>query len=457
MTSSPVYYLSPLLAFELGLRQMLFALIVPLLIICGTGEAFSLSTTSAVLAKGKTSSTQVDIAAPCILGPGTREGFGITHEYPIIPPEGLSLAGVVEESTIERLQLTATNLTIPIAVMLVDPTAFPSLSKARKACRQGRICWKRQQQPEEEDVSLPRKAHVGDRIYPGTILYQQQRISHGSYSALLSNRPLPVHVSVVYEDDALAIVNKPPGMLVYAERGYQRNTLKHTLPYILTPPSQIPLEQHNDTALERPELCHRLDKPTGGLVVVAKTRRAVVHLSRQFEERTVQKTYTAILNGKLTTTSEENWHLAENVMDGKHATTMWRPVRYQSSPLANNQTLTVVELQPKTGRYHQLRRQMAWIHGCPIVGDPLYGGRLPDGKRFGRGLMLCANKICLQHPYYSPRSNGGNNNNQQQQWIQAEIGLPDKFETFLAAHENKWCHRGASFGNENGTDRCRST
>lgn len=411
---------------------------------------------------------------PVCLGPGTADGYFVIREYPVIPIEGVSLEDtIVEKPAMERLQITPTNLTTPIALMIMDPESYPSMSKARKACRKGNICCR--QEGDDFDTNTPIKANVGDRIYPGTILLEQERVSNGAYGQFTNDREIPANVPVIFEDDAFAIVHKPPGMLVYDANGYQRNTLQHMLLFILKPPSEASLLQHNDTALDRPILCHRLDKATGGLMIIAKTKKSVAHLCRQFEERTLKKTYTAILNGKpdvipdqppfqsddvataeslntTSSTSDDNdidndnqqWHLAENEMDGKHASTLWRVLRYQSSPLANNETLTVVELKPKTGRYHQLRRQMAWLYNCPIVGDPLYGGQLPDGKRFGRGLMLCANQIRLEHPYGDDYGNDDDDEKKQHNgdgWIQAEIDLPSKFHNLLTAHENKWRYR----------------
>jgi hypothetical protein len=65
--------------------------------------------------------------------------------------------------------------------------------------------------------------------------------------------------------------------------------------------------------------------------------------------------------------------------------------------------VSLVELKPKTGRYHQLRRQMAWMYNCPLVGDPLYGDDIIGeiDKRWHRGLMLCSNHLTLFHPYYN--------------------------------------------------------
>lgn len=120
---------------------------------------------------------------------------------------------------------------------------------------------------------------------------------------------------------------------------------------------------------------HRLDKPTSGLLLIAKTKPAMVHLTRQFTNRIIKKTYTAIVNGipsepLLSNISNENarklgfdvnadenveWQVIDNVMDEKNAVTIWRTMKSVKSLKANDGALTLVELKPKTGRYHQLR------------------------------------------------------------------------------------------------------
>jgi 23S rRNA pseudouridine1911/1915/1917 synthase len=99
---------------------------------------------------------------------------------------------------------------------------------------------------------------------------------------------------------------------------------------------------------------------------------------------------------------------------------------------AKDSTLTVVELKPKTGRFHQLRRQMAYLYDCPIVGDTTYGGDVPN-KRWKRGLFLCSNRVVFPHPKY----NGASSRNQSN-IVSVSIDLPNKFESFLAAEQTKW-------------------
>ena len=398
-----------------------------------------------------------------LLIPGLSDGFFITSHY-ATPFEPFNFDDTIfSVSDIDRLQLTPDNITLPAALLLMDPDEYPSLSRARKTCRKGTILVHRGPFGEEEQPSKDRlsKGRVGDRIFPGDVLCKQVRMSHGSYSDYISNvngaKP-PFDLPIVYEDDYLAIVNKPAGVLVHGEGDKGRNTVKSALPYFVKPPPMDICDR-----LNRPELCHRLDKPTSGLLIIAKTKSASVHMSRQFEDRHVKKTYTAVLNGKLeceTTnqksissleahemgvdvdpTSSHRWYVAENNLDDKIAITAWRVLRYQQSLKAQNQTLTVVELKPKTGRYHQLRRQMAWMYNCPIIGDTTYGGVLDDetNKRWGRGLMLCSTRVVFEHPRKGRRCDDDEQQQQQQEdLVSVSIDVPPKFESFLAAEEKKF-------------------
>jgi 23S rRNA-/tRNA-specific pseudouridylate synthase len=295
------------------------------------------------------------------------------------------------------------------------------------------------------------------------VIAKQVRMGNGWYNAQYHEKP-PFDLPVVYEDDHFAIVNKPAGVVTYAHRGagHGRMSVKSALPFVVKAP-----KAQTFSVISRPIACHRLDKPTSGLLVVAKTKPAMVHLTQQFAERKVKKTYTAIVNGipdeaaEATMTSkdahqlgldvnpddESSWQVINFTLDDKHAITAWRPIRYVKSLKARNGVLTLVELKPNTGRYHQLRRHMAWVCDCPLVGDKTYDGG-GDAMAFReRGLFLCSNRVTMEHPYY-------NTDVGRQEWetlddeakfaggmlslsqdgivrVTASIDLPTKFESFL--------------------------
>jgi 23S rRNA-/tRNA-specific pseudouridylate synthase len=322
---------------------------------------------------------------------GVPDSFRIVAHYPM--PSQLSLDSLnLDPADINRLSLTPHNVTIPIALLVLDPLTFPSLSRARKACRKGNILIHRgplQMDPEtgEESIFVAEKSSkglVGDRVYPGDVLARQVRIGTGSFAVLRHQKPL-FDLPVVYEDDYFALVNKPAGVVVYSHKnaGHGTMTVRACLPFVLQPS-----KRGTYAVMRRPASVHRLDKPTSGLLCVAKTKPAMMNLSKQFHDRVIQKTYFAIVNGipqedtpisteealKLGVDVDPNdkrggWQLIASKQDGREAVTVWRAVRYAKSLRANNGYLTLVEMKPKTGRYHQLRRHMAWECGCPLVGD----------------------------------------------------------------------------------------
>merc|ERR1712146_596874 len=96
----------------------------------------------------------------------------------------------------------------------------------------------------------------------------------------------------------------------------------------------------------------------------------------------------------------DKWQLIDHALDQKSAITLWKTLKYVESLKAKDGYLTLVEMKPKTGRYHQLRRHMAWIRKCPIVGDKAYDGGEDAIALRGKGLFLCSNKVSFDHPYY---------------------------------------------------------
>jgi 23S rRNA-/tRNA-specific pseudouridylate synthase len=170
-------------------------------------------------------------------------------------------------------------------------------------------------------------------------------------------------------------VNKPAGVVVYANRkgGHGTMTVRAALPFAVKPP-----KVGTYSTLRRPEPAHRLDKPTSGLLLIAKTKPAMVHLSHQFRDRKVKKTYVAVVNGippepmetaisseaahdlgvDVDPNSSDEWQLIDHPLDEKSAVTIWKSLKYAKSLKANENHFTLVELKPKSGRFHQLRRHM---------------------------------------------------------------------------------------------------
>lgn len=185
-------------------------------------------------------------------------------------------------------------------------------------------------------------------------------------------------LDVLYEDEHLAVIYKPAGILV---SGNKRFTIENALAFNLR-------KSPKDDALSRPEPIHRLDYPTSGALLVGKTVSTVIALNLKFEIRTIAKTYTAITIGSMREAG-----IIESPIDGRPSTSEYKKII--SIPSEKYGALNLITLNPHTGRRHQLRKHMS-LEGHPIFGDALYGieGLLLKGK----GLFLHATKLHFEHP-----------------------------------------------------------
>lgn len=275
-----------------------------------------------------------------------------------------------------------------------------------------------------KSVHLPSRKSVKKAIDRGCVRVEGQisdtgrRIQPGYCIDILSPdlpspRVLPLNIPVVYEDDTLAVVNKPSGIPV---SGNQFRTVQQALPHNLQP-SPLP------DALRTPQPVHRLDAPTSGLLLVAKTAAAAVQLGQLFEQRAIQKTYEAIVIGTL----PEEGKFTTPV---QATTAITHFFRKEVSPSLRNSTLSWVVLQPLTGRTHQLRIHLAEA-GHPIMGDNLYGN--PGEIYKGKGLFLCATALSWTHPFT------GEN-------IHIRIDPPNKFPLLMARERRR--SEGKQFGRD---------
>ena len=199
-----------------------------------------------------------------------------------------------------------------------------------------------------------------------------------------------IPITLLYEDESLAVVIKPCGMVVHPAAGNESGTLVNALLYHLDSLSGIGGEK-------RPGIVHRLDKDTSGLLIVAKDDQAHAALSRQLSERQMEKHYLALAAGQMKG-SEGSIDLAIGRSlkdrkkmaprpDGRNALTHWTLLEQRSDR-------ALLDVHLVTGRTHQIRVHMAAI-GHPVLGDPLYAAR--GTPKAGR-LMLHAWRLKFTHP-----------------------------------------------------------
>lgn len=185
--------------------------------------------------------------------------------------------------------------------------------------------------------------------------------------------PEDIPLNIVYEDDALLLINKEPGMVVHPGHGNYTGTLVNALAHHF---DNLPMNSS-----ERPGLVHRIDKDTSGLLVVAKTEAAMTHLAKQFEAKTSEREYIALVWGNVAEeagTIEGNLarHLKDRMQMAVFADSeIGKPAITHYKVLERFGYVTLISCKLETGRTHQIRAHMKHI-GHPLFNDERYGGHL---------------------------------------------------------------------------------
>lgn len=251
---------------------------------------------------------------------------------------------------------------------------------------------------------------------------------------------MPETPTILYEDEWLLVLNKPFGCTVnrsdttrremtvqdWVEEYLKIRNTKYEIQNKSKIQNSTPIQSGSNDQnglelgnldfefLSRAGIAHRIDKETSGILLVAKTPLSFYNLQLQFKERVVKKTYLALSHGKILPQEGEinvpvgrlPWNRTHFgvVAGGREAVTFYKALSYFPWNRNNFLTpiesgLTLVELYPRTGRTHQLRVHLKYLHH-PIFGDPLYGGRKQskEDRKYLSRLFLHASKISFLHP-----------------------------------------------------------
>jgi RluA family pseudouridine synthase len=267
-------------------------------------------------------------------------------------------------------------------------------------------------------TEIPSRKGIRKAIERGYLLLNSRKVRTDTWlkngdkiellqSNLYSGKIFKLKLDVIYEDNYLAIINKPAGFPV---SGNQFKTITNSLAFNLKP---------SDCSDRLPKIhpVHRLDSLTSGLLICAKTIRTTIELGKMFKKKKIKKKYQALVIG-----STADSGIIDLDIDNCPSQTEFTKM-YEIRTLQHG-IITQLELSPKTGRTHQLR-----IHtsksGFPILGDPLYPENADFARYKGKGLFLCATYLNFIHPIT------GKN-------MEFSIEPPSKFTKYLERESKRW-------------------
>ena len=289
----------------------------------------------------------------------------------------------------------------------------PTRSQIAQAIEAGRVTM------DGETAKASRKLRGGERI---TV----EAPSAAPAAAVSAER---IDLDILYADDRVVAVNKPPGMVVHPAAGNRTGTLVNALLHRF-PGALLP------GAPERAGIVHRLDRDTSGVILVALDVRAHEALAKQFRARTIEKHYLALVRGDVRSPGSIDAPIGRHAHHRKRMSISSRGARAAITayrPLERFGIATLLDVEPKTGRTHQIRVHLA-ARGWPVVADSVYGAPsertlAARRKRFGalaRALeamgrqALHAHRIRFAHPHDGRP-------------VSIEASLPDDFDSVLTA------------------------
>lgn len=280
------------------------------------------------------------------------------------------IEGAGNDDLYEHFRFVADKGQQPLRVdkYLMNKIENATRNKIQKAAKDGNI------HVNDAAVKSNYKVKPGDIV---TVLFE-----HPPYEFLLVPEDIPL--DIVFEDDAVIVVNKPAGMVVHPGHGNYSGTLINALTFHF--------ENLPKNSSDRPGLVHRIDKDTSGLLVIAKTEKAMTDLSRQFFHKTTQREYVALVWGNL---SDDSGTIEGNI--GRHPKNRLQNTVFEGEEAEKGKTavthykvlerlgyVTLVSCTLETGRTHQIRVHMKYI-GHTLFNDERYGGdQILKGTSFSK-------------------------------------------------------------------------
>ena len=333
-------------------------------------------------------------------------------------------SGDISEELYERMNLTVDKGQEPMRIdkFLVARIEHASRNKVQQAIESGRVLINGKQ------VSSNHKIKPGEEI----IVYSDKEV-HGEEII-----PEELPLNIVFEDDEILIINKPVGLVVHPASGNKSGTLINGVAFHLQQQNQ----SINENSLPRFGLVHRIDKNTSGLMVLAKTEKAVASLAKEFFHHTIHRYYIALVWGDV---SEDSGTIRAHVGRHKRFRKMFdaypdgdsgKEAITHYKVLERFGYVTLIQCVLETGRTHQIRVHMKHL-GHPLFNDEIYGGdRIVKGTVFTKYKQFVENcfAICPRHALHAKTI--GFIHPKTRQKVQFDSELPDDMQQLIEKWRN---------------------